>query len=188
MNTQSQLAQAPTTPAGSFFRYVSAFALKMPALQKPELKEPQVKAQWIHSIAVDSSPTGTNFLRLGTVSREDEKYPISGAEYKRRVESNPMIFLGYQHANLLVENQDEFPEFAAIFNDEKIQEDQDSNTHFYVDFLGFVVLDKDGRHFCPHVSLSHKSRLFLGWSWLERGLHLNGRIAVVDPPIPIVAG
>lgn len=175
MNAQ-RLAQVPAASTENFFRYVGDLALKTPPLVMPTPEEIQEKFPWIRSTESDKSPTEPSILRLGTVLREDEEYPIKGDEYRRRVTAIPYTFLGYQHADLLVRDQDKFPEFGEIFKEE--YDDSVVYAHPYVDFLGLIVLDKDSRRFCPRISVNDKKRLCLGWTWLDRGLRPSGRIAV----------
>ncbi len=186
MNTQLQPAQAPAAHAENFFRNAGGIAIKMPALQRPVHEELPAKFPWIYGFEYDTSPTDTSFLALWTVLREDELNPIQGDEYKRRVAATRATFFGYQHADLLVEGQDEFPEFVKIFEEEC--EDNVLYAHPYVDFLGLIVLDKDRRRFCPRISVDDKKRLFRGWTWLDRGFRPSGRIAVAGSLIPFVVG
>ena len=137
MNTQPQLAQASAAPAESFFRDIGGIVIELPALQRPTLEELRAKTPWIYAIEQDISPVEMSFLRLGTVLREDEQYPIKGDEYKRRITSTSKTFFGYQHALWLVERQDEFPECVEIFK--KVYEDEPVvYSRPYMDFLGFI--------------------------------------------------
>ncbi|MDP3948462.1 MAG: hypothetical protein Q8Q17_00760 [bacterium] len=159
----------------------------MPALQKPTLEKLQAKFAWIYSVEHDKSPIEKSFLGLGTVLREDEQYPIKGDEYRRRITSTSEAFFGYQHALWLVERQDELPEYVKIFK--KVYEDEPVvYSRPYVDFLGFVVRDENDNRAVPHIGVAYSERLFLGWTWLDRGFRISGRIAVVGPSIPIAAG
>jgi len=183
MNTQPQLAQASAAPAESFFRNTSGLVIKIQALPRPLLGSLQAKFDWIWSVESDTSPTDASFLALWTVLREDEQNPIKGDEYKRRVAATNTTFFGYQHAELLVSDQDKLPEFTAIFRE--VFEDNVLYAHPYVDFLGLVVLDKDARRFCPRISVDDKERLCLGWTWLDRGFRPSGRIAVAGQSISL---
>src|SRR3989344_7211447 len=117
MNMRSKFVQVPDVQAGSFFRETGELVIQIPALVRPTFEELRARFDWIRSAEPDISPVETSFLRLGTVLREDEKYPINGNEYRRRIASSPETFFGYQQADLLMENQDEFSEFAEIFKE-----------------------------------------------------------------------
>ena len=69
MNTQLQFAQNPVAGTESFFRHVSALALKIQALQKPTFEELQVKFAWIHSVEHDKSWVKGTFVLVATVEK-----------------------------------------------------------------------------------------------------------------------
>ncbi len=187
MNVQTQFVQTPVTPAESFFRYASELALRVPALQKPTLEEIRAKAPWVREIEHDISQDSAGFLRIGTILGEDEQNTIKGEEYKRRLSVIPYEFFGYQHADFLVRNQDEFPEFVKIFK-EVYENEPVVYSRPCLDFLGVVVRDENGSQDVPHIAVSHDERLILGWTWLARGFRINGRIAIASQTAPIVVG
>ncbi|OGZ00790.1 MAG: hypothetical protein A3B13_00400 [Candidatus Liptonbacteria bacterium RIFCSPLOWO2_01_FULL_45_15] len=179
MNTQPQLAQASAAPAESFFRDIGGIVIKLPGLPRPTFDDE-------HHGLEDASPVDPVELLIGTVIQEGEQYRIDSAEYARRIVSIGGIFGGLQQAIFLVENQDSRPEFVKIFK--KVYEDEPVvYSRPYMDFLGFIRRTKDGNRFCPRIGITYAERLFLGWTWLDRGCRISGYIAVARPLVHVIA-
>lgn len=133
--------------------------IKIPALKRPTLATMQKQFSWVTSIERDTSPTKAVTLNIGTLLTETES-KISGAEYEKRI---PQESLGFQHAQWLVEHQDEFTDFKAM-------------TGIYIDFPGQIVVDEDGRRYVFYLN-RFDGRWCLDYHWLDSDFRRSGRVA-----------
>ena len=147
----------------NYFRETAELSIQIPALVRPTLKQLQSKYSWIKSIERDSSPTDAVTLKPATVLRGNEK-SINGGEYEKRIAGKLDIILGYQQAVWLIEHQDEFPEFMALFG------------KVYIDFAGLVVVNANGNRNYPYLNQNGK-RWYLNWNWIDNDFNLNERVA-----------
>ncbi|MBI5220392.1 MAG: hypothetical protein HY978_00960 [Candidatus Liptonbacteria bacterium] len=154
---------------GDFLRYIEDLTIEIPALPRPTLPELRTRFPWIKEeggIESDISLKGLVVLRLGTVLRPDEPR-IDGPEYERRMLGVPA--LGFQHADWIVEHQDDdTPAFAAL---------RALRGKVYIDFRGLIVVSEDGHRDFPYVN-DDGLRFVQRWDWTDHDLDQIGRVAV----------
>ncbi len=86
----------------------------IPPMGRPDIEELSAVLQGSSvKIAYDISQTGPIQLALGTILSPEES-EISMAELDFRLSAIAGRLLGYQHAQWLVRNQDEYPEFKEL--------------------------------------------------------------------------
>ncbi|MBI2121973.1 MAG: hypothetical protein HYT98_02515 [Candidatus Sungbacteria bacterium] len=150
-----------------FFRETGEVSIQIPALPRPTLAGLREKYSWIRkedSIELDTSPTESVTLVLGTVLLPDE-LRIDGIEYELRRTSLAGRMFGYQQLEWLVEHQDEHPVLKALLG------------KIYIDGCGLVVVRADGRRRFPCLDRGG-GRWCLRWDWVGGDLARNGRLAV----------
>lgn len=147
-----------------YFRETGELAIQIPALPRPTLEGLQEKYSWVKKIERDTSVAMAATLRLKSVLAADEKN-INGGEYEKRIAPKLNVALGYQHAEWLVQHQDEFPELMALLG------------KVYIDFPGLVVVNAGGSRAFPCLG-QRGGRWSVRWGWVGDGFDQDGRVGV----------